>query len=456
MANSSYTGMNLVDMARAHGDLAPVLPVGGFYETVALSAINDTMTDMLLGSARGSRFNFKFNRILVPPFFIQSWQQDYASQLVNLGWLESCLSYNTSSPSFSGFSASGKPSITTPKFTAVIEVKRDILLTGPNGQGQYVPKIAWMENDTLTYGQWGQSTQNSLSGLFNPGPGAVYTNPLGLIAIPINPISQVQDQAGNLWIITPSTTGGQAQTFGNANGGYGTCGNFNPFTPTSTAVTIAGGTVTVTAPNGLSVGTSVVGAGFATLTGLNGLSLTVLTASPTQFTAATTLSNGTDTVGTFSITSQYPTFSKPTTVATTVMDGTVQWTAVWPKGQGFRISPMPSQTGPVWQIAPVGQARIQQFTSLKQILDPIPDDYFRYFKQGFFCYCYLASPDPKVRARFAEEKRLWMESLNLSVSQGSREDDDWGFVPTNASVMDTGAAYSNQSSPCWPYGPWSY
>ena len=100
------------------------------------------------------------------------------------------------------------------------------------------------------------------------------------------------------------------------------------------------------------------------------------------------------------------------------MDGTVQWTAVWPKGQGFRISPMPSQTGPVWQIAPMGQSRIQQFTSLKQILDPIPDDYFRYFKQGFFCYCYLASPDPKVRARFAEEKRLWMESLNLVCESG--------------------------------------
>ena len=449
MSQSSYTLLQLVDMARSHGDLAPVLPTGGYFETVALSAANDTMTDMLLGSARGSRFNFKFNRILINPWFISSWQQDYASPQTNLGWLESCLAYNTSSPSFSGFSASGKPSITTPKFTAVIEVKRDILLTGPNGQGQYVPKIAWMENDTLTFGQWGQSTQNSLSGLFNPGPGAVYTNPLGLTAIPINPITQVQDAAGNLWILTPTTPF-------NTNGGYGACGNFNPFTPTSTAVTISGGTVTVTAPNGLSVGTVVVGAGFATLTGLNGLSLTVLTASPTQFTAATTLSNGTDTAGTFSIAPVYPTFSKQTTVATTVMDGTVQWTAVWPKGQGFRISPMPSQTGPVWQIAPVGQSRIQQFTNLKQVLDPIPDDYFRYFKQGFFAYCYLASPDPKVRARFAEEKRLWMESLNLAVSQGSREDDDWSFVPTNASVMDTGTSYSSQVSPCWPYGSWSY
>ena len=165
--------------------------------------------------------------------------------------------------------------------------------------------------------------------------------------------------------------------------------------PVSTAVTISGGTVTVTAPNGLSVGTVVVGSGFATLTGLNGLSLTILTAASTQFTAATTLSNGTDTVGTFSITPVYPTFSKQTIVATTVMDGTVQWTAVWPKGQGFRISPMPSQTGPVWQIAPVGQARIQQFTNLKQVLDPIPDDYFRYFKQGFFAYCYFAAPTLK-------------------------------------------------------------
>src|SRR5208282_4759473 len=339
-------------------------------------------------------------------------------------------------------------SITTPKFTAVIEVKRDILLTGPNGQGQYVPKIAWMENDTLTFGQWGQSTQNSLSGLFNPGPGAVYTNPLGLTAIPINPITQVQDAAGNLWILTPTTPF-------NTNGGYGSCGTFNPFTPTSTAVSIVGGTVTVTAPNGLSVGTKVVGAGFATLTGLNGLTLTVLTASPTQFTAATTLSNGTDTAGTFSIVSVYPTFALPSTVATTVTDGTVQWTAVWPKGQGFRISPMPSQPGPVWQIAPVGQARIQQFTYLKQILDPVPDDYFRYLKQGFFVYCYAASPDPKVRAHFMEEKRLWMEALNLCVSQGSREDDDWSFVPTNASVMDTGWSYASQVSPAWPYGSWS-
>jgi hypothetical protein len=434
MANSSYTVQNLVDQARTMGDLAPVLPTGGYYETLALSITNDVMTDMLLGSARGSRFNFKFNRILVPQFFVNSWQQDYASSLTNLGWLESCLAYNTSST-------------VVPKPTAVIEVKRDLLLTGVNGQGSRYAQICWMENDTLTYGTWGQSTIQSFSGLGNPSAGVVYTNPLGLTATPTNNITQVQDQAGNFWIITPSTTF-------NPNGGYGTCGVFNPFAPIATSVVISGGTLTVAAPNGLKTGTVVIGSGFTTLTDLNGLPITILTASPTGFTATVNLPNGTDTVGTFSISPVYPTLASQNTVATTVMDGTVQWTAVWPKGQGFRISPMPSQTGPVWQIAPIGQARIAQFTNINQTLDPIPDDFYRYFKQGFFAYCYAASPDPKVRAKFEMAKKLWMESLNLSVSQGSREDDAFGFVPSEAGVMDTGLNYGSGISPQWPYGQW--
>jgi hypothetical protein len=368
MANSSYTIQNLVDMARTMGDLAPTLPTGGFYETLALSITNDVMTDMLLGSARGSRFNFKFNRMIVPQFFINSWQQDYASSNVGLGWLESCLAYNTSST-------------VVPKPTAVIEVVRDLLLTGVNGQGSRYAQICWMQNDTLTYGTWGQSTINSFSGLSNPGPGVKYTNPLGLTALAINSITQVQDAFGNLWIVQPSTTFNPA-------GGYGTCGNTNPF-----------------------------------LTNLNPV---------------------------------YPTLASPATVATLVTDGTVTWQAVWPKGQGFRIAPMPSQTGPVWQIAPIAQARITQFTNINQILDPIPDDYFRYFKQGFFTYCMNASPDPKVRAKFDKAKMLWIESLNLAVSQGSREDDAFGFVPSQASVMDTGWSTWSGISPMWPYGPLQY
>ncbi len=421
MGNSSYRIQDLVDISRTRGDIAPALPVGGSYETVALSATNDAMTAMLAGSSKGSPFNFKFNRIKVPPFFVNSYQQDYATNLINLGWLESCVAYNTSSTQF-------------PKPKRVVEVRRDVLLT--NAQTGNLAKIQWIQNDSMEFGQWGQSQVASLTGLANPGPGVTYTDPSTMTATPSNPTTQVQDSVGNLWLLTT----------------YGTCGNFNPFSPISTVVVISGGTVTVTAPNGLNPGAVVIGAGFATLTGLNGLKLTVLTSSPTGWTASTTLGNGSDTVGSFSIVSSYPSTTKPTGIATTVTDGTVIWTAINPQGQGFRLNPMPTQTGPVWQIVPYAQARIPQFTKLIQYIEPIPDDYFSYFKDGFMAQCYRYHPDPKIRAKFEGEYAIWMKSLDRAVSQGSREEDDFGFVPTS-NVMDTGFAF-NPVNPACPYGPW--
>jgi hypothetical protein len=421
MGNSSYTIQNLVDIARTRGDIAPALPTGGSYETVALSATNDTMTAMLAGSAKGSPFNFKFNRILIPPFYVNSYQQDYASSVVNLGWLESCNAYNTSSTQY-------------PKPERYLEVRRDVMLVSyQTGRGA---KISWMQNNTLTYGTWGLSQVLSLTGLKNPGPSIPYTDPAGASAMPANPITQVQDAAGNFWLLTT----------------YGTCGTFNPFNLSATAVSISGGTITVTVPNGLKPGAVVIGSGFATITSLNGLKLTVLSANGTSFTASTTLGNNTDTTGSFAIVPVYPTFPNPAIVATTVTDGSVVWTAINPQGQGFRINPMPTQTGPVWQVAPIGQARIAQFTKMQQFIEPIPDDYFTYFKDGFFAQCYRYHPDPKVRQKFENEYKIWMEALNRAVSQGSREEDDFGFVP-GSNVMDTGWAF-NPVNPAMPYGPW--
>lgn len=422
MGNSSYTLQNLVDIARTRGDIAPALPTGGAYETVALSAANDAMTEMLAGSAKGSPYNWKFNRINIPPFFINSYQQDYASNVVALGWLESCGAYNTSSTQF-------------PKPYRVVEVKKDVLLT--NQQTGNLAKIQWMQNDNLTYGTWGVSQLLSLTGLQNPGPAVSYSNPAGMTSTPVNPTTQVKDSAGNLWLLMT----------------YGTCGNVNPFDLVSSSVVIAGGTVTVTVPNGLSVGTIVIASGLTILTGLNGVPLKVLTVSPTQFTAAVNLSNGSDTVGSFAISPIYPTFPKPTIIATTVTDGSVVWTAINPKGQGFRLNPMPTQTGPVWQIAPIGQARIAPFTKLQQFLEPIPDDYFTYFKDGFFAQCYRYHVDPKIRAKFESEFTIWQNSLNKAVSQGNREMDDFGFVPAS-NIMDTGWAF-NPVNPAMPYGPWA-
>jgi hypothetical protein len=339
------------------GDCAPALPTGGSYETVATSAANDVMTAMVAGSSKGSPFNFKWNRINVAPFYINSWQQDYASNTVNLGWLESCGAYNCSTTQ-------------TPKQYCVVEVKRDVLTV--SGQSTYsnTAKIQWMENRNLTYGVWGQSVINSTTGIPNPGPGTVYGNPQGAISLPPNPISQVKDAFGNFWIVT----------------GYGTCGSTNPF-----------------------------------LTNLNPV---------------------------------YPDINNPNTVATTVADGSVTWTAVNPSNQGFRINPQPAQTGPVWQIVPIGQAKVAKITSLGQYLEPIPDDYFTYFQNGFFAQCYRRSPDPKVRSKFKDEWAIFMKSLDESVDQSSREADDFGFVPSY-NVMDTGWSY-NPVNPAMPYGPWGW
>jgi hypothetical protein len=354
MGNSTYTLQQLVDDARTLGDLAPTLPVGGSYDTTALSAANDTMTSLLAGSSKGSPFNFKFNRLLIPPFYINSWQQDYGQNNLLIGWLESCIAYNTSSTQY-------------PKPERVVEVKRDVLQSDMQTTAT-TAKISWMQNDTMNYGVWGQSTQTSLLGLVNPGPGVVYTDPAGRASLPVNPVTQVKDSFGNFWYVTT----------------YGTCGNVNPF-----------------------------------LSNLNPV---------------------------------FPSLATPTAVATTVTDGSVVWTALNPKGQGFRLNPMPSQTGPVWQIAPTAQMRIPKFTRLSSFLEPIPDDFFKYFKDGFFAQLYRRSPDPKTRAKFKEEYAIWMKSLDDAVRQGSREQDDWGFVPAS-NVMEGGYA-SNPVTPARPYGPW--
>ncbi len=359
MGNSSYTVQNLVDIARAMGDLAPTLPTGGSYETVALSAINDAMTAMLAGSSKGSQFNFKFNRVLLAPFFLNSWQQDYAANNLNVGWLESCQAWCTSSTA-------------VPKPNFPVEVKRDVLLTYYTISNSAVAKIQWMQNDTLEqYGTWGQDAAISVTGLQNPGPGVVFTNPLGMQSQPANPVTQIKDSFGNLWVATT----------------YGTCGSVNPF-------------LTNQNPNGL-----------------------------------------------------YPTIQNPSQVPATVNDGGVVWSAINPKAAGYRISPPPCQTGPVWQLVPVAQARVPQFTGLDQFLEPVPDDYFAYLKTGFFCQCYRFHPDPKQRTKYQMEFELWMKSLDSAVRQGSREQDDWGFVPTGG-VMETGWAF-NPVNPAMPYGPWA-
>lgn len=144
----------------------------------------------------------------------------------------------------------------------------------------------------------------------------------------------------------------------------------------------------------------------------------------------------------------YPTPAAPTAAASTVTDGSCVWTAINPKGQGFRISPLPPQSGVVWLLRVVGQKKPPAFTSLRQTIEPVPDDHVKYFRDGFFAQCYRKHPDAKVRAKFDSEYRLWILSLENAIRAGNTEQNDFGFVP-DRSIMSGG--YVSAPTPGWPW-----
>jgi hypothetical protein len=352
MGQSTITLQMLVDTAMSNGDTAPALATGGFSDQPALRIADTVMTAMLLGGPNGQPMNWKFNRANVTPFPTISWQQDYfVPGVVTLGWLEHCWACDINGTS-------------QPKRKFQMEVRKDLDTTYI--QTGYAGKISWLPNRLLLTGTWGATELQTITGQNNPGPGVVYTNPIGASSQPANPITQITDPNGNLWVVTV----------------YGTCGSVQPSWP----------------------------------------------ASPV-----------------------YPTLDSPSTTATTVIDGGVTWTSVNPEGQGFRLNPIPPQTGIVWTINPVMQVRLKKFTSLGQTLDPVPDDYYALFEEGFLAQCYRRHPDRKVRAKFPQEWNLWLRALENAIQMANREQDDFGFVPSE-NIMQSGTAmYPNQQTPAWPW-----
>lgn len=368
MPNSTITLEELVDDASTLGDVSPALSTGGHAFGPALSIANDVMAALINGGPNAQPYNWKWNRVNLPPFTTISYQQDYfIPGLVNLGWLESAW-------------ASYLNQTSIPKFKQQVEVHKDLLVT--YDQTGYPGKICWLPNSMLETGTWGQvplgptaanpsGDTTSLGvgavGLQNPGPNVIYTDPRLQLQTPTNATTCITDPNGNLWVLTT----------------FGQCGSTEPAWPATADIV-------------------------------------------------------------------FPTIQNPTATATTVLDGTVVWTAINPVGQGFRLNPIPPQNGVVWQIQPIGQKKAPRFKSLAQTLEPIPDDWEWAFKQGFFAECYRRNPDPKVRAKYPMERQLWLESLERAVRQADREMDDFGFYPTQSIMQQNNTPYYGPS-PANPY-----
>lgn len=210
MATSTLTTQQLVDYARTVLPDQPMLGVAGYPRTFALTIANTVMRKIL-----AENNPWKWNKVLVPVFYSQPYQQDYPTSISmnTLGWLQS--------GTFTDIN-----NTTTPKPQPPIEVVQDLLPTFILG----IPsKVCWVPNSTAITGTW-------------PGANTLYQNPLNSAGggPGNNPLTAITDLNGNIQVVTT----------------YGTTGASQPSWPAASSaagVTTTDGSVvwTVQDPNGI-------------------------------------------------------------------------------------------------------------------------------------------------------------------------------------------------------------
>ena len=321
MGNSTIKLQAMMDGVSAIGDLNPIFNnTGGWGDEPALTIANDVMSEMI-----SVRFPWKWNKIKIPAFPLTSYQQDYATNITNIGWLENAQRIDINNTQ-------------VPPPSQPVYCVRDIDMIGMMGAWPF--QVCWFNNNLLEQEMW-------------PGPNEKYTNPIGATVGPSNPYTNIIDPSGNILVLTE----------------WGTTGTTEP------------------------------------------------DAGPDALPGAT------------------------------VQDGTVRWMVVDPNAQGFRFYPRPPQGGHVWLLRIFAQAKAPIFTNLQQTLDPIPDDYSKWFRDGCVAYGHRYSSNPVVKARFPQMKSDWIMSIMAAAKQGDREDESKGFFP------DKGiAAQININDP----GPYPY
>ena len=139
---------------------------------------------------------------------------------------------------------------------------------------------------------------------------------------------------------------------------------------------------------------------------------------------------------------------------TTVTDGSVVWTVVGPMSQGFRVSPLPGATGPVYQITPIYQMLLQKLTTLQSLINPIPDDFNHVYQTGVEIRCRQSSPNPQDRLEGDKRYPLWLAAMAEMRKQGNREPDAYAAFPADSpveSVWGRWRGLRNPQDPSQPY-----
>jgi hypothetical protein len=222
----------IVQSARAYSDLQPILGTGGWTQEPALTIANDVLQRIL---AQG--MDWKWNRAYVPPILTVALQQDYVTQVNNIGWLEYADRIDINNSTNNGNMA--------PKPVFTMESVRDLGRTSFQG---YPFNVSWMPNSLAYLGQWYPNTAIECG--------------YGVAQIPITPIQQFLDANGNILFINSTVLGLNINSPGFTGtpivlptpNPYGTTGSTQPSAPVGATPgsTVTDGTVTWTVadPNG--------------------------------------------------------------------------------------------------------------------------------------------------------------------------------------------------------------
>lgn len=441
MANSqcNVSLQDEVDILQTFGDLEPILNVGGQTSRVILTAANNVMNAIC-----AVQFPWKWNEFNTPVFYTNSLQQDYAvvnsngQSLTNLAWLERGIVLDINNTA-------------QPKPYRLVETGRELSQsTGTvfNGGMANSPMflVNWLTNNLLVYGTWGLNNTGNATVGNNPSAHSIYQDPLGASV------------SNAFW---SSTAGGQITfflnyiPFGIVPGASLVVEHARPFAYNNsyTVIAISGNSVIVTA---------VVNPGTYEAGGIVGKTLNP--AFPANFTQNNSMPNNPitqiqDENGNLLLLTGYgvegstPPTAPPNAVPGTQVSGvgaTTVWTVLDPFGQGFRILPVPVQTGLLWQFNLVGQMKPVRFTSLAQTLAPLWDEFEPHFQMGLIAQLYRFSPQAAVYRKFEPAWQHWLKSLQELRSKEDREMEENIFVP-DRSIMGGTAGRNRFQGPYWPF-----
>lgn len=225
---STLSLQQLIDPIRTYPEVKVLMDVGGFGSQPALFIANTVMQKIL-----SKPMDWKWNRAYVPNFLTISLQQDYVTNVTDMGWLEQGWRVDINNNA-------------VPKPIFTMESVRDI----SQSSFQANPfNLSWLPNRLAQMGTWQSET--------------AYQAGYGQASMPRSPISQFIDENDNILFINSNSLGlsinspGYSGSTISTTPPYGTSGTVEPVLPADSApgTTVVDGTVTWTVadPDGYAI-----------------------------------------------------------------------------------------------------------------------------------------------------------------------------------------------------------